>query len=227
MVRPREPSISRLLPVTRKAFNEKPGGVPGWAAYLQPAILIPAIVALCVTVLASFMAYQYGLTTQIKLSERQEKRRAYADLTGLKALLRQLLVSRIEAAVLVDYYHARWKLSGAPKDGFELQEAISNVRNVETLTLEVAKTNQKLFETIGVIRTTYPDTPKLRELTDRIYNFLPPQVLGDASTMKPDELETWKRTAIKNLQEFIDREYSKPMENLITYLAADVPRDSK
>ena len=56
---------------------------PKVARILDPSVLT-AIVALIVAVLSPFLAYQYGLTSQIKLSERQEMRRAYADFMGLK-----------------------------------------------------------------------------------------------------------------------------------------------
>ena len=193
---------------------------------LNPTI-VTGIIQIIVTVLAAFLAYQYGVTTQVKLSERQEMRRAYADLMGLKALYRQHVVSHQEAVILVNYYQARWKLSGAPKDGFELQEATSNVRKAEALSLEIAKTNQKLFETLGVIRMTYPETPELVQLTDRIYNFRSLRILGDPSKMKPEELEDWKRSAVENLQKFVEREYSGAIEELVKYLAPRVPRDSR
>jgi hypothetical protein len=218
-----EVSLWLMAEITREAPGQKSVKM---TRILDPSILT-AIVALIVAVLSPFLAYQCGMTSQIKLSERQEMRRAYADLMGLKAVFRQLTVSHQEAVILVNYYEARWKLSGAPKDGFELQEAISNVRKAEALTLEIAKTNQKLFETIGVIRMTYRDTPELVKLTDRVYNFLSPRVLGEPSKMKPEELEDWKRSAIQNLQRFVEREYSEPIEELVKYLTPQVPRDSR
>jgi hypothetical protein len=213
-----------MTEITTEAPSQKS---PRLARILDPLVTLAVsnVVTLIVALLAPFLAYQYGVTTQIKLSERQEMRRAYADLMGLKAVFRQLTVSHQEAVILVNYYQARWKLSGAPKDGFELQEAISNVRKAEALTLEIAKTNQKLFETLGVIRMTYPETPELMRLTDPIYNFPSLRVLGDPLKMKAGELENWKRSAVENLQKFVEQEYSTSIEELIEYLATRVPRD--
>ena len=79
------------------------------------ATVIGAVLAAGGGIAGQYYASQFQFSSQVKLSERQDKRRAYADLMGLKALLRQLIVSRTEAALLVDYYYARWKLSGCTK----------------------------------------------------------------------------------------------------------------
>ena len=193
----------------------------------RASYLVPAIAALIAAIILPIITYQCGLNAQLKISKKQNRQKAYADLMGQKAMLRQLYVSRVESTILGNYYQARWKLEGYQKESLYLQESINNLRRGEMLTIEVAKTNQKIFETIGLIRTAFPNTPKLNELTEKIYRFHPPKVLGDTSEMDLNELKVWKNESVKNLQDFVEREYSGPIDELLEYMADEIARDGE
>jgi hypothetical protein len=190
-------------------------------------ILVPSLVAIVVAILSSSLNYQYGLRTQTEVSQRQERRRAYGELMGLKALLRQQYVSHTEAGIFVDYYQARWRLAGSTKDGLDLQEALVHMRRAEALALEIAKTNQRLYETLGVIRTAFRDTSTLQQLIETVYRFGTPSIRGETAKMKAEELETWKAASTKQLQELVEREYAVPIDNLLKYLGAELAEGKK
>jgi hypothetical protein len=189
--------------------------------------LFPAIALLLAAAIGPIIAYQCGLNAQLKISEKQNRQKAYADLMGQKAMLRQLYVSRVESTILCDYYQALWRLTGFPKESLFHQESINNLRKSERLAIEVAKITQKIFETIGLIRTSFPNSPKLNELTEKIYRFYPPKILGDASKMDLNELKGWKNKSVKNLQDFVEREYSGPIDELLVYMANEIAKDGE
>lgn len=207
--------------MTRRS-KEQPEKKQGKASYL-----VPALVALIVAVIAPYLSYQYGLNTQLKIGNKQNRQKTYADLMGQKAMLRQLYVSRVESTILFDYYQTRWRLAGSPKESTDFEESIHNLRKAEGLAIEVAKTTQQIFETIGIIRTSFPNSSKLNELTEKIYQFNPPMMLGDASKMNLNELEVWKNKSVKNLQDFVEREYSGPIDELLVYMANEIAKDGE
>lgn len=143
---------------------------------------------------------------------------------GRKFLTTQLYVSRFEALIYSDYHEAKWKRAGHPKDSIDLQEAQRWMHKSEDLALDVAKNNQSLFETIGLIRILFPKTSKIDELIDRIYHFKTPKILGDPFKMDANHLEEWKVKAVKDLQVLVETEYAKPINDLLDYLANEISR---
>ena len=94
----------------------------------KASYLVPAIAALIAAIIIPIITYQCGLNAQLKISKKQNRQKAYADLMGQKAMLRQLYVSRVESTILVDYYQARWRLAGSPKESLYLQEFTESVK---------------------------------------------------------------------------------------------------
>lgn len=134
----------------------------------------------------------------------------------------QLYVSRFEAWIYSDYHEARWKLAGAPKDSIDLQEAQRWMHKSEDLALEIAKNNQSLFQTLGLIRTSFRRTPTLDSLTEKLYRFKVPEITKRPFDLDANQLEAWKVNAVKQLQELVEREYSKPIDELTAFLAKEI-----
>ena len=143
---------------------------------------------------------------------------------GRKFLTTQLYVSRFEALIYSDHHEAKWKQAGYPKESIDLQEAQRWMHKSEDLALDIAKNNQSLFETIGLIRILFPKTSKLDELIDRIYHFKTPKILGDPLKMNQNQLDEWKVRAVEGLQALVETEYANPINDLLDYLANDINR---
>src|SRR5882724_4787984 len=125
------------------------------------------VAALIIVLGGGYASYHWGLSAQIQLTDRQKRQQAYSELMGEKAVLSQYLVSHFEAYIHSDYHEARWKLAGAPTDSLDLQEAKRWMQRSEDLVVEVAKTKKSLFETLGLIRSYFPLSDRLKELTHR------------------------------------------------------------
>lgn len=204
----------------RKAeIERKQLRTPLWVAFAT------AVLSLLITFPTAYFSSQLTLDNQIELNNTQKRHQLIGELMGRKAMMRQLYVSRFEARVYSDYYEARWKLTGASKDSFEFQEARRWMHKSEDLALEIAKSNQSLFETLGSIRSVFRRTAKLDDLENILYHFKSPQILGRPFEMKMDELETWKTKAIENLQTLVEQEYGKPIDELVDYLVAELRRE--
>ena len=95
----------------------------------------------------------------------------------------------------------------------------------EDLVSEIVKNDQALFEDLATIRALFPDTPRLRELCDKVYN------VHSIWTAKPphdgsvEKLEQWKVEADRQLQNLADREYGKPIDDLVGFLIPQLPSD--
>ena len=188
----------------------------------RASYLIPTLAALLVAIITPYLTYQWGLRTQLEATERQKRQQAYSEVLGRKAVMSQLYVSRFEAWIYSDYHEARWKLAGAPKDSIDLQEAQRWMHKSEDLALEIAKNNQSLFETLGLIRTSFRRTPTLDSLTEKLYRFKVPEITKRPFDLDANQLEVWKVNAVKQLQELVEREYSKPIDELAAYLAKEI-----
>jgi hypothetical protein len=145
---------------------------------------------------------------------------------GRKFMTSQLYVSRFEAYIFSDYHEARWKVSDQRKDSIDLQEAMRWMHKSEELVMELARNNQSLFETLGMIRTLFPHTPRLEELTSRVYHFKTPRTSSPPNGKDLIELNAWKEQSVKSLQELVEREYAKPIDELLDYLAIEIAREA-
>jgi hypothetical protein len=187
--------------------------------------IVPAIAALLVA-LIGLASYQWGLRKQLKATDEQRRQQAYSQLLGRKAVMSQLYVSRFEALIYSDYHEARWKLSGAPKDSLDLQEAQRWMHKSEDLALEVSKSNQALFETLGLIRSCFRRTQELDSLTDRLYHFKVPQIMKRPFDLDGSQLEAWKMNSVRQLQDLVESEYSKSIDELAAYLSKEMAKDN-
>lgn len=185
-------------------------------------VLFSPVFALIGVFLGSYLTYRFGLKQQIKIGDYQKRQKVFGELMGLKFLITQLYVSRFEAFIFSDYHEARWKLGECTKESLDLQEAQRWMHQSEKLVLDIAKSNQALFETIGSIRVVFNNTPTLETLTEKIYRFKTPKVEGPPTNADVRQLESWKNKAVKDLQELVEQEYGKPIDNLLSYLATEI-----
>lgn len=186
--------------------------------------VISGVLTLIGAIVVAYLTYHWGLSSQLRISDHQKRQQVFSELMGRKFLTTQLYVSRFEALIYSDSHEAKWRRAGSPNDSIDLQETQRWMHKSEDLALDIAKNNQSLFETIGLIRILFPKTPKLDELIDRVYHFKPPKILGDPFKMDANQLEEWKIKAVKDLQNLVETEYAKPIDALLNYLVSEITR---
>jgi len=149
--------------------------------------------------------------------------KAYSELIGYRQLLSQLFVSRYEAFIFSDYHEYRWKIQGSPKESIDQKEAFRWMHKSEDLVLEISRTVQKLFETLGVIRVLFKQTPELKELSDNIYNFKTLKFeKRPQQNWTLEELEEWKLKAVSNVQHLVEGTIRDPINKLTFYLEKEL-----
>lgn len=99
---------------------------------------------------------------QYKIDRLQRQEQAYSQLTGLKIMLDQLYLSVNDAYVLFEWIRALERLK-LPNRA-DLGEIEEQRQKYSELILELARNNQRLWETIGLIRLLFLHTEKLEEL---------------------------------------------------------------
>lgn len=177
--------------------------------------VIPALIALVGVIVGALLGARLSFRNQFRLSTLQSRQKAYSDLMGKKALLTQLYVSRFEAFAYSDYHERLWHLAGAPKDSIDFSEAQRWMRKSEDFAIDIAKARQSLFESIGTVRASYPATPKLDELSERIYKSKAPLITPPPEGANRTGLEQWKQQVIPDLQRLVQSEYAEPIDALL------------
>jgi hypothetical protein len=159
---------------------------------------------------------------QIEVGKRQAQQQAFSLMTGQKFLVPQLYVSRFEALIFSDYHEALWKLEGYPEESLNFQETQRWMLQSEGLVMKIAKNNKTLFETIGLITILFTPRPELNDLIDKLYHFKTPVLNGPIEGADRSQLQDWKTNAVKQLQDLVQMEYAKPIEDLLTYLSNEI-----
>ncbi len=186
--------------------------------------LLPTVIGGILAICAGYYSSKFQLSSQVQLQKIQDQRQVFARLMGRKFTTEQLYVSRYEARIFSDYNEALWKLSGAPKDSLDLQEAQRWMRRSEDLTIDLAKNNQALFEDLGTVCALFPNTIQLRQLVERVYGF---KSLGTTQppTASAEEIKEWRDKSVQQLQTIVERNYGEPIDELLNYLSKQLLRD--
>jgi hypothetical protein len=187
--------------------------------------LVPAI-ALLVIVIAAYLGYQLGLNAQLKLTGKQKRQQAYSEFMGRKVVLTQLITSHLVADTYFEYHERKRGLAGGPTEAsLHLEEARRWQHRGEDLALEIAKSSQSLFETLGFIRSYFPYSARLKELTNQLYHAKGFEVKRQALDWNTEQLEEWKVKTIKEVREIVDG-YEKLFYELVAYLESEIDKEA-
>jgi hypothetical protein len=187
--------------------------------------LVPAI-ALLVIVIAAYLGYQLGLNAQLKLTGKQKRQQAYSEFMGRKVVLTQLITSHLVADTYFEYHERKRGLAGGPTEAsLHLEEARRWQHRGEDLALEIAKSSQSLFETLGFIRSYFAYSARLKELTNQLYHAKGFEVKRQVLDWNAEQLEEWKVKTIKEVREIVDG-YEKLFDELVTYLEAEIDKEA-
>ena len=94
---------------------------------------------------------------------RQEQ--VYSQLTGLRIILDQLYLSVNDASSLFDWIRARERLELPSRS--DLGKIEEKHREYNELILELARNNQRLWETIGLVRLLFAPSEELEKLIEQ------------------------------------------------------------
>ena len=189
-----------------------------------------AIIAAMVTSLTYFYIEKRRSENETHRLLLQRQEQAYSQLMGLEVMTSQLYVSMIGAITLFAYNMALERLERPCRS--ELGKIGEKHREYNELALELARTNQRLLETIGLIRVLFspseeldkliepfkPSMIKLREHRESITDYY--------KNVTVDNVNTWPEAATAGLDEAIITYVEFPFESLQKYIE-DKIRDEK
>lgn len=188
--------------------------------------LISSIGTLLIALLSGFLSYHWSVSSQKKIYDHQMRLKAYSELIGYRQLLSQLFVSRYEAFIFSDYHEYRWKIQGAPKESIDQKEAIRWMHKSEDLVLEISRTVQNLFQTVGVIRVLFNQSTELQALSNDIYNYKTIEFKQrPQDSWSLEHLEEWKLTSISEVQHLVDETIRDPISKLSFYLEKELQQE--
>lgn len=176
---------------------------------------VSALIALVGVVIGALLGARLAFRNQFRLATLQARQQTYAALMGKKFLLTQLYVSRFEALAYSDYHERLWHLAGAPKDSLDFDEASRWMRKSEDFAIDIAKANQSLFESVGMVRASYPSTTELDDLSERIFQFKTPTIAAPPTGADRAMLDHWKQQVVSELKQLVRHEYAEPIDALL------------
>jgi len=189
--------------------------------------LLPTITTLLATIVGASLTYYFGVRAQIKIANSQKRQQVFGQLIGQNVLRKQLYVSRFEALIYSDYHERKWRLAGYANNSIDKQEAQRWMHKSEDLALDIARTNNDFLEAVGLARALFPKTPELDAYIDRVYHFGSPQLRIPWDTLDASQLDSVKEKAVRDLQDFVEREYGKPVDELLRHLGRQLAGDVK
>ncbi len=190
--------------------------------------LLTAGITLSSTLFGAYYNNKWSFDNQNKISKSNSQRQVFSELMGHKRMTTQLYVSRFEAMIFSDFHEARWRIAEYPKESIDLKEAQRWMRLSEELVIEIAKSNQSLFKTIGLIITLFPNTSKLDGLVNRIYHHKVPKISVEWDKINNyEELILIKEKAVTDLQKFVEENYGEPIDELLDLLSSEIAVSAK
>jgi hypothetical protein len=187
--------------------------------------ILPIVLGSILAIGTSYFATRFQTSSQLRLQKVEEQRAVFARITGRKFTTTQLYQSRYEAIIFSDFHEERWRRAGFPKDSVDQQEDFRWMHRSEDLVTDIIKNNQGLFEDLATTRALFPDTPRLRDLCDRIYRFHSLWTQKPPQNGSADDLVKWKNEAENQLQIIVEREYGRPIDELEEFLVTQLPTE--
>lgn len=158
---------------------------------------------------------------------RRERERIFSELSGLNILRTQLIVSRLNAEVNFDYLEYVWKLQGNPANSVYLEEAQENARLMATLSIDIAKSNQRVFELVQLVPLYYSKNESIRNASRRVYAFKGPAMTDPPAGLQADGVLKWRDQSLDNCRTFAEKEYYAPVNTLLDLLRNELDDDER
>jgi hypothetical protein len=182
------------------------------------ATLLAVVLGGSVATAGSYFTARFQAENQSRLQNAAKAQEVYSRLMGRKFATEQLYTSRYEAYIFSDYHEALWKLAGAPASSLDLQEAQRWMHRSEDLAMEIMKSNQALYEDLGVVRETFGDQAELRNLVASLSAIHALKTPPTPATSDPKVLASWRDESVKQVQQIAEQDYAKRFDDLLTYL---------
>jgi hypothetical protein len=181
-------------------------------------VIAGGVIAGVFAIAGSYFATTFQMSAQSQIQKVEEQRNVSASLMGQKIMWEQLNILQANAKIASDYNQERWQRAGLPNTSVDLEELKYWSHRSGDLVLELAKSSQAILDDTANVQTLFPDTPKLRELCQRIYTFKTMKTPEPPHVGSLYDLAKWKEQTDRDVQVLAESEYGKPIDDLVAYL---------
>jgi hypothetical protein len=159
------------------------------------------------------------ISAEREASDRQRRIQLFGQLSGERYLRVETHILKLTADVNTRYDSTRLaNAKGKAKSNY-LKDLWEQLHWSQQMTFEIAKDDERLFETIGAINAAFPTTDQLRVLTGNLSNYQVMDTPSPGSGVSGKKLEDWKAKEDTAVQKFVEQNYGRPMDALIKYLS--------
>lgn len=172
----------------------------------------------------SYWSVKFQLENQLAIQKAQDARAVYSRLMGHRIILRQILVNAYESRVNAYTHDARWALDGYSKDSINLHEAQRWFRRTDDLALISGKNYQAFFEDLGLVQATFSNSPKLKQLIDRVMVSEGMVIEKPPKGLDVQALNKWQNKKLVQVGLAVKSELTTPLGDLLDYLSEQLSK---
>lgn len=188
-----------------------------WKAYMN--IVIPGFLVIVAALLGGYYTQKWTLDREIRMRNHEKRQTVYSELMGMKIMRKQLIVAHTQAKIGLKYHELRGGKIGLQKDSIDLDMGREAAKNANEYLIEIARKDQRLFELLGLVKILFPASPQLNKKIDRIYQAKYPEIKRPKEGMNLAQIQEWRDEGFKEAQDFVEKEYGEPIEDLLSYLS--------
>lgn len=195
----------------------------------QSLLFNPALIALFGVIIGWLLNFATSIIQErrrYRINILQTQEQAYSQLAGLKIMLDQLYLSVNDAFVLFGWIDALERLAlPIPSKLGKIEE---KRRAYNELIVELARNNQKLWETIGLIRLLFAPSEKLDEPIKTLeISIIKIREYREAisiyyENVAPENVDIPPDAAQNGIEQEIGKYVDIPIENLQKYLEEEI-----
>jgi hypothetical protein len=188
-----------------------------WKAYMNT--VIPGALVILAALLGGYFTQKWIFDREIRIRDHEKRQTVFSELMGLKKMRIQLMSLQCNARIAIFYHDHRLKKTGGGQGSPDFNLAHEWMQTNNRLILDVARTEQKLFELLGFVKILFPKSAELDQKINTIYSSKYSEVKPPKDEMDLRKLEEWKNQQYKITDELTKQAYGDPLDDLLSYLS--------
>lgn len=209
--------VSTLLQTAINLHDRQLERAHHWKVYMN--ILIPGVLVIVAALLSVYFTQKWTFDREIKTRNHEKRQTVYSELMGLKKMRIQLMSLQCHARIAIFYHDHRLKKTDGGQGSPDFNLAHEWMQTNNRLILDVARTEQKLFELLGFVKILFQKSAELDQKIDNIYSSKYFEVQPPKDEVDLKKLEEWKNQQYKITDKLTKQAYGDPLDDLLSYLS--------
>jgi hypothetical protein len=159
---------------------------------------------------------------QAAINETQQLEQASANLSGVRAKMREVFLLFLTTRLDAVYYHRLWVLGGSQGNPALLNLHLALRDKTDELLGELASINESTNANLNRVKRICRGNAEIQKLIAAVYEIGAPAYTQDLEKLDRQGLEHWRTKTIADSKTVVDIVYSKPMEKLIQAIDEEI-----